>query len=169
MADYYTTAVINAVPNDIVLKAEEHELLEQTGFDVQNQEGRGFYGYSSDGPRETCMDELAELELDADVTSLARRILARNYPGTEDNFETIDFDHNDVLQQILIDREHTGFIQVESSFSCSKGRADGFGGSGVHVTATTLEYVTTSLWLAERQAAHERRMAAQSTAPAPSE
>lgn len=42
------------------------------------------------------------------------------------------------------------WIAIEKSFTCSKMRPDGFGGSACFITADDVRYMSTSSWLGER-------------------
>ncbi len=86
------------------------------------------------------------------VSALAdqfREALAAAPPDTEKielDVSAVSFEG--ILQDIVA-RSALDYIEVETAWSCSKMRPDGFGGSATLITPDDIQTVSTSAWLDE--------------------
>lgn len=152
MADYYSQATV--VPS-LKLSAEEMKFLHWLQHDLSDT--------VSDIPQEyllACKDmgiirggEIGEFDfygIDYEEDGDAWYFFSPEYypDGATDFFQWYLRKHLEVP-----------FIRVEMAYTCSKMRADGFGGGALHITTNKVEFFSTHDWLEKRVGMYERGVA----------
>ena len=149
MANDYAQTMLTRTPDDFRFTEAEAALLRLMGFVVFQTEGERPYAFAGTSGAPLTMSDLAlDHDPQSDICTTARAILANAFPTADpSSVANPEFGFADLLQHALRARDHTGFIQTVTSFSCDKGRVDAFGGSALHITADRFEYINTGEWL----------------------
>lgn len=153
MADYFSQTVIRPDIPRAAMTALEYKILGLM-FD-QEAVGDGVYFCASDGPNDLLFLDRAEgkglLDEDDGVASgladLVRKELAERNPDEielELDMSVIGFEG---IFQDIVQRSALDYIEVETAWTCSKMRPDGFGGAATLITADAIESVSTAGWL----------------------
>lgn len=146
MADYYTPAVIQQAIPDADMTALERVLL--SAIFTAERDGEAWYFFAEDSPSDMICVARSELEAalaqSADVESRAsdfvRKILQEASPdGTEIEIDLSATSYEFILQDIVKRSAAFSYITVVSAFTCSRMRADGFGGMAVLITAASIK------------------------------
>lgn len=150
MADYYTQSVFDKpvlMTEDLasVMQnrgAEVHRYNEETVLDgiVHGRPPLSLYGVTFDEGWNDLIDAFETLEAWADDTG-------ENLDDYSDEWKRLAvLDEPSTLYEILKLNPEMEEISLQSSFTCSKMRLDGFGGSGLVVNRKGYLYITTTNW-----------------------
>ena len=149
MADYYTPTVIQQTIPEADMTPLERLLLSHI-FDAE-RDGEGWYFFSEQGPPDMILAERAALE-----TALAEsQVPAENVANTivsehlaklraaEPDAPLVDLDLSmtsweSIMQDIVRRSPTLSYVSAVSSFTCSRMRADGFGGMAVVISADAI-------------------------------
>lgn len=155
MADYFSQTVIRPdIPRTAMTELEfavlalvfDHEMV-----------GEDVYFRSSSGPSDIVTLPVSDVRrwlledegVASGMADLALKELAELDPDAFD----IDFDLSMIgfegLLQDVVKRSALDFIEVETAWTCSKMRPDGFGGAATLITADAIESLSTAGWLDE--------------------
>jgi hypothetical protein len=153
MTDYFAPTVIQpSIPIGDMTELER--LLLSEIFDSE-KDGDALYFYSETGPSDFVSFDRATLEAaitasadhDSQILQRAKDALAQHAPDAQ----TIDIDlpaacvpYEIILQDIVRRSSGLQYISIVSSFTCSKMRPDGFGGSAVVITANSIRGKSTN-------------------------
>jgi hypothetical protein len=156
MADYFSPTVIpEIIPNTDMTKLEL--LLLSHMFDAES-DGDGTYFHSWQGPSDLIWVNRAELSAALDAT---RGRKSQVYFYVEAKLKTatsgddiIEVDMSGVsweviLQDIVRRSTKLRYITVTTAFTCSKMRADGFGGMALFITADAIKGCSTTEFLSD--------------------
>ena len=156
MADYFSPTVIpEIIPNADMTRLEL--LLLSHMFDADS-DGDGTYFHSWQGPSDLIWVDRAELIVALDAASSSDS-QARNYVeqklknGAADD-TSVKLDMSGVsweviLQDIVRRSAKLRYITVTTAFTCSKMRADGFGGMALFITADAIKGCSTTEFLSD--------------------
>lgn len=149
MADYYTPTVIQQTIPEADMTSLERLLLSYI-FDAE-RDGEGWYFFSELGPNDMAMigrvaleTALAASEPDAESTANAfvRKLLAGlNDEELQDEHLDVDFSETSwesILRDIVRRSSTLRYVSVVSALTCSRMRADGFGGAAVVISADAI-------------------------------
>lgn len=149
MADYYTPTVIQQTIPEADMTPLERLLLSYV-FDAE-RDGDGWYFFSELGPADMTVIERAALEAaqaasELDVDNTANAFVRKHLAGIEndelqDTHLDIDLSETSwqlILQDIVRRSSTLKYVSAVSSFTCSRMRADGFGGAVVVISADTI-------------------------------
>lgn len=146
MADYYTPTVVQQTIPDADMTPLERLLLSHI-FESE-RDGEGWYFFSEVGPADMTTVELAALEAAVAASqasgpnaanSIAMEHLAKLDAGERSSHD-VDLDLTttswEFIVQDVVRRSSTlQYVSAVSSFTCSRMRADGFGGAVVVISA----------------------------------
>ena len=176
MADYYSPTVVQ--PEIPLTDLTPLELLVLTSVFSADVEDGKIYLYSEDGPS-TQLSLTAEelrhaLQASAGHESQLPAICEAALDKASGDTDQIDVDlsgtsYEYVLQDIVRRSKTLPYITVVTSFTCSKMRADGFGGCATLITPDVVEGGSTHTFLEELIAAHGLDASSQPSATAASE
>ncbi len=149
MADYYTPTVIQQTIAEADITPLERLLMSHI-FESE-RDGKGWYFFSESGPADMIMIERAALEaalaasqLDVDniASSFVTKLLARlKDEELKDGHLDLDLSETSweaILQDIVRRSSTLKYVSAVSSFTCSRMRADGFGGAVAVITADAI-------------------------------
>ncbi|NNM55783.1 hypothetical protein [Acidocella sp.] len=156
MADYFSPTVIpEIIPNSDMTKLEL--LLLSQMFDADS-DGDGTYFHSWQGPSDLILVNRAELTAALDVAR-GSDSQVRNYVeqklkngAADDTFVELDMSGLSwevILQDIVRRSAKLRYITVMTAFTCSKMRADGFGGMALFITAEAIKACLTTEFLSD--------------------
>lgn len=156
MADYFSPTVIpEIIPNADMTKLEL--LLLSHMFDAE-PDGHGTYFHSWQGPSDLIWVDCAELTVALDA---ARGSNSQVYFYVEEKLKnvtsddiTVELDMSGVswemiFQDIVRRSAKLRYITVTTAFTCSKMRADGFGGMALFITADAIKGCSTTEFLSD--------------------
>ncbi|EKM99092.1 MULTISPECIES: hypothetical protein [unclassified Acidocella] len=159
MANYYSPTVIpEIIPNAVMTKLEL--LLLSHMFDADS-DGDGTYFHSWQGPSDLIWINRAELTmaLDAarDSNSQVHFYVEEKLKSATSDDDTIALDMSGmswevILQDIVRRSVKLRYITVTTAFTCSKMRADGFGGMALFITADAIKACSTTEFLSDCRA-----------------
>lgn len=160
MADYYSQAVIQQpIPISDMTPLERLVLQEMLQSDVIDD---ALYFYHEDGPRDLIWLARADLEAalraapqtrsaktDILVDLIADTLLKASPDMADIEMADIEIDLSAIswerILQPIIKRSATlSYLTIVTSWTCSKMRADGFGGMAVMVTANSIKFMSTA-------------------------
>jgi hypothetical protein len=156
MADYFSPTVIpEIIPNADMTKLEL--LLLSHMFDADS-DGDGTCFHSWQGPSDLIWVDRAELSAALD-TARSSDCQVRNYVEEKlktaiSGDDTIELDLSGVsweviLQDIVRRSNKLRYITVTTAFTCSKMRADGFGGMALFIAADGIKACSTTEFLSD--------------------
>jgi len=144
MADYFTQVVVQpTIPYDDMIPLER--LILPLVYD-SDEEKDGIYFYSETGPADSILldrDDLEKaLEASAHDSSLYDTI-AKQFAAHAPDDAVIELDLSggsiDFVFQDIVRRSATlKYVTIVAAFTCSKMRADGFGGAATLITADAI-------------------------------
>ncbi|EKM98576.1 MULTISPECIES: hypothetical protein [unclassified Acidocella] len=156
MADYYSPTMIpEIIPNADMTKLEL--LLLSHMFDAE-LDGDGTYFHSWQGPSDLIWVDRAELKTAPDA---ARGSDSQVWGYVEEKFKNATSDEDSVeldmsgvsweviLQDIVRRSAKLRYITMTTAFTCSKMRADGFGGMALFITANAIKACSTTEFLSD--------------------
>ncbi len=156
MADYFSPTVIpEIIPNSDMTKLEL--LLLSHMFDADS-DGDGTYFYSWEGPSDLIWVNGSALRAALNAAD-KRSSQVRDYieeklkksPADQDDIELdmsgISWEF--ILQDIVRRSAKLRYITVTTAFTCSKMRADGFGGMALIITADAIKGCSTTEFLSD--------------------
>ena len=156
MADYFSPTVIpEIIPNADMTKLEL--LLLSHIFDAA-PDGDGTYFHSWQGPSDLIWVDRAELTAALDAAcgsdSQVRGYVEEKLKNATSGDDIIDLDMSGVsweviLQDIVRRSTKLRYITVTTAFTCSKMRADGFGGMALFITADAIKACSTTEFLSD--------------------
>ena len=156
MADYFSPTVIpEIIPNADMTKLEL--LLLSHMFDADS-DGDGTYFHSWQGPSDLIWVDRAELTAALEAArgsdSQARGYVAEKLTNATSDDDTIELDMSGIsweviLQDIVRRSAKLRYITVTTAFTCSKMRADGFGGMALFITADAIKGCSTTEFLSD--------------------
>lgn len=149
MADYFTPTVIQQTIPEADMTPLERLLLSHV-FEAE-RDGDGWYFFSEQGPSDiiwvarVALDDALAASVAADETT-ANRFVKDHLPHPQSEGplpSTIDLDFTEIsweaiLQDIVRRSSTLKYVSAVSSFTCSRMRADGFGGAVVVITADVI-------------------------------
>ena len=149
MADYFTPTVIQQTIPEADMTPLEHLLLSHV-FEAE-RDGDGWYSFAESRPADMIMLDRATLEtalaasvLDGDNTAnaIVRKLIAVVKDGElrEGRLELHlgETSWEFIVQDIVRRSSTLEYVSAVSSFTCSRMRADGFGGAVVVITANAI-------------------------------
>lgn len=149
MADYYTPTVIQQPIPEADMTPLERLLLSHI-FDAE-RDGEGWYFFSEIGPTDMTTighaaleAALATSELDVDNTAntfVSKLLADLKDDELQDDHLDVDFSETSwesILQDIVRRSPTLRYVSAVSSFTCSRMRADGFGGAVVVISAEAI-------------------------------
>lgn len=149
MADYFTPTVIQQTIPEADMTPLEHLLLSHV-FEAE-RDGDGWYSFAESRPADMIMLDRATLEtalaasvLDGDNTAnaIVRKLLAVLKDGElregRLEFHLGETSWEFIVQDIVRRSPTLEYVSAVSSFTCSRMRADGFGGAVVVITANAI-------------------------------
>jgi hypothetical protein len=156
MADYYSPTVIpEIIPNADMTKLEL--LLLSHMFDADS-DGDGTYFHSWQGPSDLILVNRAELSAALDTArgsdSQVRAYVEEKLKNAAADDISVELDMSGVsweviLQDIVRRSAKLRYITVTTAFTCSKMRADGFGGMALFITAEAIKACSTTEFLSD--------------------
>ena len=156
MADYYSPTVIpEIIPNAAMTKLEL--LLLSHMFDAET-DGDGTYFHSWQGPSDLIWVDRTELSSALDAArgcnSQVHSYVEEKLTTTISDDDAIELDMSGVsweviLQDIVRRSAKLRYITVTTAFTCSKMRADGFGGMALFITADAIKACSTTEFLSD--------------------
>ncbi len=156
MADYFSPTVIpEIIPNSDMTKLEF--LLLSHMFDAET-DGDGTYFHSWQGPSDLIWVDRTELSAALDAAhgsdSQVRGYVAEKLTNATSDDDTIELDMSGmswevILQDIVRRSAKLRYITVTTAFTCSKMRADGFGGMALFITADAIKACSTTEFLSD--------------------
>ena len=149
MADYFTPTVIQQTLPEADMTPLERLLLSHV-FEAE-RDGDGWYFFSEHGPSDiiwitrVALEDALAASLAGDETT-ANRFVKGHLPNPQSEGplpSTIDLDFTEIsweaiLQDIVRRSSTLKYVSAVSSFTCSRMRADGFGGAVVVITADAI-------------------------------
>ncbi len=156
MADYFSPTVIpEIIPNADMTRLEL--LLLSHMFDADS-DGDGTYFHSWQGPSDLILVDRAELSAALDEArgsdSQVRNYVEEKLKTAISGDDTIELDMSGVsweviLQDVVRRSTKLRYITVTTAFTCSKMRADGFGGMALFITADAIKACSTTEFLSD--------------------
>lgn len=159
MADYFSQTVIRPDIPLAAMTALERAVLEKM-FD-EERVGEDIYFCAPYGPNDPVFLDIVRVKelLDVDegiASTLADHVRGELGKADRDDPElTLDMSviGYEVLFQDIVKRSALGYVEVETAWTCSKMRPDGFGGAAMLITADDVESISTAGWLEQAIAA----------------
>lgn len=151
MTDYYNPTVVQQTIPNADMTALERLLLARI-FESE-EDGDGLYLFSENGPNDQfdiAVDELrAALSKSAGVPSTAADYVAERVKEIPDGDTEVEIDFSAtswefILQDIVRRSPTLDHVTVVGSFTCSRMRADGWGGIAILITADAVKGKTTN-------------------------
>ncbi len=154
MADYYSQCVVSpTLPLGEITAAEQ--LILRTIFDSEIDNGE-LYLFAEVGHHDTIDLDLPDMQAalaETTIPSAATRLLIKAVADLACGEETATLDLQDewieIFQDIIGRSAQITFITIETSFTCSKMRPDGFGGSAQVITQANVDTMSTSQFIDE--------------------
>ena len=156
MADYFSPTVIpEIIPNADMTKLELVLLSHMFNAD---SDGDGTYFHSWQGPSDLIWVNRAELSAALDEArgsdSQVRDYVEEKLKTAISGDDTIELDMSGVsweviLQDVVRRSTKLRYITVTTAFTCSKMRADGFGGMALFITADAIKACSTTEFLSD--------------------
>ncbi len=156
MADYFSPTVIpEIIPNADMTRLEL--LLLSHMFDADS-DGDGTYFYSWQGPSDLIWINRAELSVVLDATRGSKSqvyfYVEEKLKNATSGDDIIELDMSGlswevILQDIVRRSAKLRYITVTTAFTCSKMRADGFGGMALFITADAIKGCSTTEFLSD--------------------
>jgi hypothetical protein len=156
MADYFSPTVIpEIIPNGDMTKLEL--LLLSHMFDADS-DGDGTCFHSWQGPSDLILVNRAELSAALDEVrgsgSQVRAYVEEKLKNTAADDTSVELDMSGVsweviLQDIVRRSAKLRYITVTTAFTCSKMRADGFGGMALFISADAIKACSTTEFLSD--------------------
>lgn len=155
MADYFSQMVIRPdIPRSAMTGLEHAALCHIFGHETV---GEDIYFFAEHGPneqfdlaRDTVKSLLAE---DEGIASVFADYVREELTAASLDAEWLEIDVSVVsfegILQDVVKRSALDYIEVESAWSCSRMRPDGFGGAAILITVDDIQSVSTSGWLEE--------------------
>jgi len=145
MADYYTPTVIPETIPDTDMTALERLLLSNI-FSAE-RDGDGWYFFAEESPADMIWIPRTELEeavsksiaIDSEANTLIQKVLQDTADGDEIEIDLSVTSYEFMLQDIVKRSATLSYITVVASFTCSRMRADGFGGMAILITANSIK------------------------------
>lgn len=146
MADYYTPTVIQQTILDTDMTVLERVLL--SSIFTTERDGDAWYFFAEDAPSNMIWISRSELETalqrSTGTESSANDFVAKVLQEAPSDDAEIEIDlsatsYEYFLQDIVKRSDALSYITVVSAFTCSRMRADGFGGMAVLITATSIK------------------------------
>ena len=156
MADYYSPTVIPEIIPNADMTPLERLLLSQI-FESES-DGDGIYFHSWEGPSELIWVNGVKLReaLDASrgIGSQVFNYVEERFEDAEDKDDEIELDMSGtswefILQDIVRRSSTLRYVSVTTAFTCSKMRADGFGGMALFITDEEIKACSTVEFLAD--------------------
>ncbi len=153
MADYFSQSVVTPSIPACDMNAAEHLLL--TSVFCHQAEDDHVYFFADTWREMHFALPVASMRAALSASSsdcVAARFLAERITGYADE-EFIDIDMDDhwmeILQDIVRRSSTLAHIAIETSYSCTRMLADGFGGQAIVITADAIESMSTSQFIEE--------------------
>lgn len=156
MADYFSPTVIpEIVPNGDMTKLEL--LLLSHMFDADT-DGDGTYFHSWQGPSDLIWVNRAELSAALHAAHgrasqvcgyVEEKLKAATSDDTSVELDMSGVSWEVILQDIVRRSTKLRYITVTTAFTCSKMRADGFGGMALFITADAIKACSTTEFLSD--------------------
>jgi len=151
MADYYNPTVVQQTIPNADMTALERLLLARI-FESE-EDGDGLYFFSENGPNDQfdmAVDELrAALAKSTGIPSRAADYMAERLKEVADGDSEVEIDFSAtswefILQDIVRRSSTLDHVTVVGSFTCSRMRADGWGGIAMLITADAVKGKSTN-------------------------
>lgn len=155
MTDYYSQTVVRTDIPRSAMTGLEFEVLSQifsheaVGEDIYffAEHGLNDIAYVTAGAAE------AFAEADQGIASALADQVAEAIGMLQGGDEQVEIDVAEIgyetIFQDVVRRSALGFVEVETAWTCTKMRPDGFGGAATLITASAIESMSTSSWLDE--------------------
>lgn len=154
MADYYSQCVVSPMLSLSELTAAERLILcNMFEFETDADELYLFAEVGRNSMIDLALPDVrAALATTAGGTAAAD-LLAGAITGLSEDDTVAEIDLDDhwigILQEIVRRSPTLTFVAIETGFSCSKMRPDGFGGAALVITADTVDAMSTSQFIDE--------------------
>ena len=154
MADYYSQCVVSPMLPLSDLTAAEHLIL--CNMFESEADADELYLFAEVG--RNSMFDLERSDIVAALATTAKGsaaadLLAGAIAGLSEDDTVAEIDLDDqwigILQEIVRRSPTLTFIAIETAFTCTKMRPDGFGGSALLITADTVDAMSTSQFIDE--------------------
>lgn len=153
MADYYSQVVVRP---DIPLTAMtglERRIL--AAMFCEEVIGENAYYFAMHGPNDLIYIETSDatslLEADKSVASSVADLVRKELTGRDSLESELELDMSaigfEAIFQDIIARSALEYVEVETAWTCSKMRPDGFGGTATLITAYAAESMSTTGFL----------------------
>lgn len=155
MTDYYSQTVVRTdIPRSAMTGLEFDVLCQIFSHEAV---GDDIYFFAAHGLNDiayvTAAAARAFAEADLRIASMLADHVAEAVGKLPDGEEQIEIDVTEIgyetIFQDIVRRSALGFIEVETAWTCTKMRPDGFGGAATLITADAIEGMSTSSWLDE--------------------
>lgn len=163
MTDYYSQTVVRTdIPRSAMTGLEFDVLCQIFSHEAA---GDDIYFFAEHGLNDiayvTAGAARAFAEADRGIASMLADHVAEAVGKLPDGDEQVEIDVTEIgyepIFQDIVRRSALDFIEVESAWTCTKMRPDGFGGAATLITADAIEGMSTSSWLDEAIARIEPR------------
>lgn len=154
MADYYSQCVVSPMLSLSDLTAAERLIL--CNMFESETDADELYLFAEVGRNSMIDLELPDIQVALATSaegSAAADLLAGAIAGLAEDDTVAEIDMDDhwigILQEIVRRSPTLTFIAIETAFTCSKMRPDGFGGSALLITADAVDAMSTSQFIDE--------------------
>jgi hypothetical protein len=160
MADYYLQTVVHqTIPVAFLCPLEEWLLkrIFDWELDKTGPHGDALYLFAEESPRDVVdIDDVSEfakaLGASAEIAPELTAAVAKQFDADKDSIDTTEIgEWSGILQGVI--KRHPAelpYVAAEVSFTCSKMRADGFGGAAILITADLQDGWATAEWIHHR-------------------
>jgi hypothetical protein len=155
MTDYYSQTVVRTdIPRSAMTGLEFDVLCQIFSHEAA---GDDIYFFAEHGLNDiayvTAGAARAFAEADLGIASMLADHVAEAVGKLPDGEEQVEIDVTEIgyetIFQDIVRRSALDFIEVETAWTCTKMRPDGFGGAATLITADAIEGMSTSSWLDE--------------------
>lgn len=155
MTDYYSQTVVRTdIPRAAMTGLEFNILCQIFSHEIVGDDVYFFAEHGLNDIAYLTADTAAALaEADLGIASTLADHVAEAIGKLADGDEQVEIDVTEfgceTIFQDVVRRSALDFIEVETAWTCTKMRPDGFGGAATLITATAIEGMSTSSWLDE--------------------
>lgn len=155
MTDYYSQTVVRTdIPRSSMTGLEFDVLCQIFSHETA---GDDIFFFAEHGLNDiayvTAGTAKAYAEADLGIASTLADHVAEAMTRLPDGDEQVEIDVAEIgyetIFQDVVRRSALDFIEVETAWTCTKMRPDGFGGAATLITASAIESISTSSWLDE--------------------
>lgn len=155
MADYFSQTVVRPdIPRTAMTGLEHAAMCRIFGHEPA---GDDIYFFAERGPNDLFDLDVAMVKSllaeDEGISSAFADYVREELAAAPPDAETLEIDVSvfgfEAILQDVVKRSALDYVEVETAWSCSKMRPDGFGGAAMLITAGDIQSVSTSGWLEE--------------------